>query len=158
MQRHTGRLGTPGAAVTPTRVPDPWAFLLRELPDVNLIRAAIPEPGRYYHRERVIVMRSGLLLEEERRYLWHEVVHAVRGDEACSGWLRAKMERAVEREAARRAMPARVLAAGMAASVGWHDFAGRMKVPEEWVRFRLEIAHPSERELVDSARRWEETA
>lgn len=139
-------------------MPDPWEFLLRELPDVNLIRARIPEPGRYYHRERTIVLRRGLLLEEERRYLWHEVVHAIRGDEECSGWLRGKMERSVEREAARRAMPGRVLETAMGASVSWHDFAGRMKVPEEWVRFRLEIAHPSERLLVDEARTWEETA
>lgn len=139
-------------------VPDPWAFLLRELGDVNLIRARIAEPGRYYNAERVIVLRRGLLLEEERRYLWHEIVHALRRDERCTGWLKDKMERSVEREAARRAMPRDALVAAMEASVSWHDFAGRMKVPVEWVHYRMDISHPSEKGALDAARRWEETA
>lgn len=140
------------------QVPDPWAFLLDHLPEVNLVRARIPEPGRYYDSERAIVLRRGLLLEEERRYLWHELVHALRRDQDCGGWLRSKMEQSVDREAARRAMPGRVLEVAMGMSVDWHDFAARMKVPEQWVRFRLSIAHPSERELVDQARSWENTA
>jgi hypothetical protein len=142
----------------PIHVPDPWEFLLRELPDVVLLRLAIDEPGRYYDRERAIVLRRGLMLEEERRFLWHEVVHALRQDGDCGLWLSARMERSVEREAARRAMPAKLLEAAMAVSFDWHDFASRMKVPEPWVRFRLEIAHPSERALVDEARSWENTA
>ena len=131
---------------------------MRELPEVNLIRAGIPEPGRYYDDERVIVLRQGLLLEEERRYLWHEIVHATRRDQTCHGWPRASMERSVEREAARRAMPHDVLAEALAESADWWDFASRLKVPEEWVRYRVTIAHPSERAMLETTRRWEASA
>jgi hypothetical protein len=68
------------------------------------------------------------------------------------------MERSVEREAVRRAMPRDVLVAAMADSVSWHDFASRMKVPVEWVHLRVDVAHPSEKGALDAARRWEETA
>lgn len=139
-------------------VPDPWGFLAAELPDVHLIRAAIPERGRYYDAERVIVLRAGQRLDEERRYLWHEIVHALRRDTQCEGWARHATERSVEREAAQRAMPMSVLEEMMAKSVGWHDFADRLKVPEEWVRYRIDIAHPAERVIIDRARRWENTA
>lgn len=141
-------------------VPDPWAFLHERLPDVVLVRAPTPEPGRYYHRERVIMMRSGMRLDEERRYLWHEIVHALRGDETCAqDWLVRRMEDSVEREAARRAMPLSVMEEALQAAVDFHDFADRMKVPEEWVRFRVAIAHPAEKALLDrAAARWEESA
>ncbi|MBD3783474.1 MAG: hypothetical protein IE926_11055 [Micrococcales bacterium] len=139
-------------------MPDPWQFMMRELPDVVLVRARIAEPGRYYHRQRAIVLRRGLLLEEERRYLWHELVHALRGDEQCDAWANWKMELSVEREAARRAMPVEVLEDAIAASVNWYDFVGRTKVPEEWVRFRIETAHPAEKGAVEAARRWQESA
>lgn len=118
-----------------------------------LVRAAIAEPGRYYHRQRVVVVRQGLLLEEERRVLWHELTHARRGDTSCRGWLAEHQERSVEREAARRAMPTGLLEHLLADAVGWHDMVGRCKVPEGWVRFRLDIAHPAERALLQDA--WE---
>lgn len=139
-------------------VPDPWAFLARELPDVHLIRKPIAEPGRYYDGERAIVLRRGLLLEQERRYLWHEIVHALRRDSSCTGFMAGKMERAVEKEAARRAMPPSVLLAGARASIDFHDLVWRMKVPENWVRFRIDIAHPSERQRLDEACEWVESA
>lgn len=135
-------------------VPDPWSFLAAELADVVLIRERIKEPGRYYDDRRAIVLRKGLSIEAERRYLWHEIVHAIRRDEACHGWARHTMERSVEREAARRAMPLLAMEAQMAGSATWPDFVWAMKVPEVWVRFRLEIAHPAERIIVDRACRW----
>lgn len=137
-------------------VPDPWALLGRELPDIELVRIPrLPEPARYYHAERVIAVRKGLLLEEERRYLWHEIVHAQRGDTACHmEWLRGKNERSVEREAAQRAMPFSAVEAQLQAAVTWHDFVDQMKVPEPWVRFRLDIAHPAEKVLIHRACRW----
>lgn len=138
--------------------PDPWAFLHRELPDVTLVRERIAEPGRYYDDHRAIVLRKGLRIEEERRYLWHEIVHALRRDQMCEGWLAAKMEASVEREAARRAMPLPAMRAALEQAATWADFVWLMKVPEAWVRFRVDIAHPSEKALLEQWRRWEETA
>lgn len=139
-------------------VPDPWKFLALELPDVTLVRARISEPGRYYDAHRAIVLRKGLRLEEERRYLWHEVVHALRRDSRCEGWLAAKVEASVEREAVRRAMPAAAMHAALDRAACWADFVWHMKVPEEWVRFRVEVAHPSEKAMLREAARWEEIA
>ena len=125
---------------------------------MQLLREGIPEPGRYYNRQRAIVLRKGLLLEQERRYLWHEIVHALRRDASCAGFMLGKMERAVEKEAARRAMPPATLLAGARASIDLHDLVWRMKVPEPWVRFRIDIAHPSERQNLEQACAWVESA
>jgi hypothetical protein len=134
-------------------VPDPWA-VLREMPDVVLLRQPIAEPGRYYHAHRAIVLRSGRSLEEERCSLWHEIVHAERGDTACTGWVASDTERRVEREAARRAMPLAVMERRLALATDWHDFVWHMKVPERWVRFRLSHARPAERARLERACRW----
>lgn len=136
-----------------SEVPDPWA-LLGQMRDVVLLRAPIPEPGRYYHARRAIVLRSGRPLEEERRSLWHELVHAERGDAACTGWARSDAERRVEREAARRAMPVEAMEHRLALAADWHDFVWHMKVPEWWVRFRLALALPAERARLDRACTW----
>ncbi len=139
-------------------VPDPWDVLASQHPDVVLITRPIPEPGRYYHAERAIILRRGMKIEEQRRYLWHELVHVGREDASCSGWARHTMERSVEREAARRAMPFSVLKAGIMGSAMWADLVWSMKVPEPWVRFRIEIAHPAERALLREACQWAESA
>lgn len=124
--------------------------------DLILVRARIPELGRYYHQHRAIVVRSGLLLEQERRVLWHELTHHHRGDTSCSGWLAEKMEASVEREAARRAMPTSLLEHLLADAVDFDDLVWRCKVPAEWVRFRLDTAHPAERALFIEATRRNE--
>lgn len=139
-------------------VPDPWRLLHEHLPDVVLLRRPIAEPGRYYDEQRAIVLRKGLSLEAERRYLWHEIVHAIRRDRACAGFLGDKVERSVEREAARRAMPASAVRHGLERAATWHDFCWHMKVPEQWVRFRVSIAHPAERAIFARAAGWEESA
>ncbi len=139
-------------------VPDPWRMLHEQLPDVLLLRQRIEEPGRYYDQHRVIVLRKGLRIEAERRYLWHEIVHALRRDRACIGFIGDKAERSVEREAARRAMPTAAVHHGLERAATWHDFCWHMKVPEPWVRFRLAIAHPAEKASFACAARWEESA
>lgn len=117
-------------------------------------RMAIAEPGRYYHERRAIILRTGLKIEEERRYLWHELVHARRGDMACSGWASSTQERSVEREAAQLAMPLRTLEWGVGQAAHWDDFVSLMKVPGSWVRFRLTIGHPAEKAILNKACRW----
>ena len=134
-------------------VPDPWA-VLREMRDVVLVRQPIAEPGRYYHGRRAIVLRSGRSLEEERCSLWHELVHAERGDVECTGWAASAIERRVEREAARRAMPLDVMERRLSVASDWDDFVWHMKVPERWVRFRLTHAGPAERARLRRACRW----
>lgn len=125
-------------------VPDPWSELAAH-PGLILVRAPIAEPGRYYDAHKCIVIRKGMLLEQERRYLWHELVHADRHDQECSGWLSQSQERSVDREAAKRAMPYLVLERVMGDAVTWADLVDQMKVPEQWVRFRLDICPPGER-------------
>jgi len=122
--------------------------------DVVMVRQPIAEPGRYYHERRAIVLRSGRTLEEERRSLWHELVHAERGDTQCSGWAASAIERRVEREAARRAMPLAVMERRLALAGDWDEFVWHMKVPEPWVRFRLAGALPAERARLERACRW----
>lgn len=134
-------------------VPDPWA-VLRQMRDVVMLRQPIAEPGRYYHGRRAIVLRSGRSLEEERRFLWHELVHAERGDTECDGDPAAAIERRVEREAACRAMPLGVMERRLALASGWDDFVWHMKVPEQWVRFRLSHTLPAERVRLQRACRW----
>lgn len=51
---------------------------LTALPDVMLLRAPIPERGRYYDDLRAIVLREDLPVEQEQAVLWHEVLHAQR--------------------------------------------------------------------------------
>lgn len=100
-----------------------------------MVRAPIAEPGRYYAEHHTIVLRSGLLLEQERRYLWHEVIHSDRGDRV--GHTDAAVERLVEREAAERAMPWSSLWWAWEQSTDLTDVAGLLKLPEDWVWFRV---------------------
>lgn len=122
------------------RVPDPWEWLA-SMSDVTMMRGPIPEPGRYYHARRLVVIREGLLLAEERAVLWHELVHADRGDERCGGSTRAS----VDREAGRRAMPWPVLKWGIDQSHDLASLVDLMKVDERLVRVRLTTAHPAEK-------------
>lgn len=99
-----------------------------------------------------------MLLEEQRRHLWHELVHADRRDLACQG--SPEVEASVEREAARRAMPLASLVWAMGLEWERHHVAGLLRLPEEWVQFRLTTAHPRERmrlREVYGARRERET-
>lgn len=134
-------------------VPNPWT-VLRGMRDVVMLRLPIAEPARYYHGRRAIVLRSGRSLEEERRSLWHELVHAERGDTECAGWAGSATERRVEHEAARRAMPLVVMERRLAVATDWDDFVWHMKVPEWWVRFRVAHARPGERARLERACRW----
>ncbi len=124
-------------------VPDPWDVLRAER--LILTHEPIAEPGRYYHRQRAIVLRSGLLLVEQRAALWHELVHARRGDEAREWPLSARMEASVDREAARWAMPLADLLAAVRDDVPAAEVADRLKTTEHLLGVRLTALHPAER-------------
>lgn len=91
-------------------------------------------------------MRSGLLLEEERRYLWHELTHADRRDTA--GHNNVAVERVVERRAAENAMPWESLLWAWETATDMEEMAGLLKLPEEWVRFRLACLHPARKAML----------
>lgn len=116
-----------------------------------MLRLSIAEPGRYYHASRSIIMRTGLLIEDERRFLWHELTHAERGDEAC--YSSGEVERSVDREAAQWAMPLSALEWAFGEALAFHEAASLLKLPESWVLYRLDVAHPAERALVQRAAR-----
>lgn len=136
-------------------VPSPWVALASRA-DLMLLRERCDDPARYYHHDRAIVVDRGLLIEEERWHLWHEVVHSDAGDEAWH--TDARRERAVDREAARRAMPITTLEWAFATGDSWSSAAALLKLPEERVRWYVEeVLHPAGRELVWRAsvnQRW----
>lgn len=114
-----------------------------------LTELVIPERGRYYHEHRTIVLRRGLGLAEQRSVLWHELVHAERGDFRCQDpVLNARQEMSVDREAARRAMPWPVLRWAVDEASCQQDFVDRLKVDPALVQTRLDCLHPAERAYV----------
>jgi hypothetical protein len=127
------------------KVPSPWVALAAR-PWLNLLYADIPEPARYYDAHRSIVLRRGLLPVEQRRYLWHELVHADRRDIADQG--SPGVEAQVERRAVLRALPLVTLRWAFAREASRHDVAAAVQLPEEWLQFRLDVASPSERALL----------
>lgn len=98
--------------------------------------------GRYYHRLRAIVLRRGMSIVEQRVTLWHELVHAERGDETC---LPKYEHTQVEREAARRAIVLEDLADALLWSQDPAEVADQLKVTEDLLRVRLDHLHPAER-------------
>lgn len=140
------------------RVPDPWAVLART--DLALwAEVVMPEEGRYYHRQRVIFLRKGLLVVEQRATLWHELVHARRGDNRCHmTWFDDQQERSVDREAARRAMPITALLAAFTGARCYAEIADTLKTTERLLMVRLDALHPSERAAVQRVREQSEEA
>lgn len=106
----------------------------------------MPDFGRYYDTERTIVIRKGLLIEEERRHLWHELVHADRRD--CAFHTDASVERLVERHAAENAMPWESVQWAWAEATDLTEMAGLLKLPEDWVYFRLRGLHPAQKAML----------
>lgn len=126
------------------RVPDPWQVL--SLTDLLLATVSMPEAGRYYHRQRVVMLRTGLLLVEQRAVLWHELVHARRGDAGCGmDWYTSKEEVSVDREAARWAIPLGALAEALRGDPFPAESADRLMTTEALLRIRLDALHPAER-------------
>lgn len=116
-----------------------------------LTEMVIPERGRYYHEHRTIVLRTGLDLREQRAVLWHELVHAERGDFRClDAVLNARQEMSVDREASRRAIPWPVLRWAVDGASCRDDLIDRLKVDELMVRVRLACLHPAERAYIQA--------
>lgn len=111
-----------------------------------MIRLPIDKPGRYYDCHKAIVVRTGLPIEQERRYLWHELEHADRRDRV--GHTNAKVERLVERHAAENAMPWLSVQWSWTIATDLHEMAGLLKLPVEWVRFRLGNLHPVQKAVL----------
>lgn len=107
---------------------------------MKMIRARISEPGRYYESHRTIVLRSGALLVDERRALWHELGHCRRRDRACD--TDAAIERLVDRQAAEDAMPWVSIKAAWRLSSDMDELAELLKAPVDWVHLRLANLHP----------------
>lgn len=111
--------------------------------ELQLVRIALDDTGRYYDESRTIVLRKGMLLEQERQILWHELVHAARRDTA--GHTDAQVERLVERHAAENAMPWVSIQAAWDRATDLTDLAGLLKLPEDWVYFRIKNLHPAQK-------------
>lgn len=92
------------------------------------------------------MIRDGLLLEEERRYLWHELAHADRRDVA--GHNDARVERIVERHAMENAMPWETLRWAWSRSTDLQEMTDLLKLPRAWVASRLRTLHPAQKALL----------
>lgn len=138
-------------------VPNPWVVL--EQSDLLLVRWPIAQRGRYYHHKRTIVVRRGLLLVEERAVLWHELVHARRGDlRCCMTYFAESQERSVDREAARWAMPLPAMLAAYQWARCDAEAADELKTTQALLDVRLKAMHPSERAALARARQRREGA
>lgn len=138
-------------------VPDPWEVLAGT--DIELAHVVMPEAGRYYHRQRVIFLRQGLLLVEQRATLWHELVHARRGDQRCGmPYFDQSQELSVDREAARWAMPTDALLAAFVGARCLAEVADALKTTESLLAVRLNSLHPAERAAVRRLREQLEEA
>lgn len=140
------------------KVPDPWAVLadtdLALLADVDM-----PEAGRYYDAQRVIFLRRGLLLVEQRAVLWHELVHARRGDRRCAtGVLGTRLEASVDREAARWAIPMPALLEALRGDPTDAEAADILKTTPALLRARMLGLHPAERGQLGRLRTMREWA
>lgn len=126
---------------------DPWTVLSEDHPDLVLVRAPIAGRGRYYDGKRAIVIRDDLLVVEERATLWHEIVHARRGDTRCNGRHLRRMEAECHRAAARASIDIHDLADAMTWSDCEHEQADQLKTTVEYVRIRKDPRHlhPAER-------------
>lgn len=126
-------------------VPNPWTELARE-GDLILLRLPIADWGRYYHEQRAIVIRSGIGVREERAVLWHELVHARRGDRGCGDMvLSARVEARVDREAARLAIPLGDLAAALRWTRDPDELAEELKTTTRLLRVRAADLDADER-------------
>lgn len=85
---------------------------------------------------------------EERRHLWHELVHSDRRDTA--GHASEAIERKVERVALRLAIPTRSLQWAAYQTDTMCDLADLLKLPEDWVRTRWLTAPDSEKAMIRS--------
>lgn len=140
-----------------TDVPNPWTVL--EQTDLLLVRWPIAQRGRYYHHKRTIVVRRGLLLVEERAVLWHELVHARRGDlRCCLAYFAESQERSVDREAARWALPMPAVLDVYRWARSDAEAADELKTTQALLRVRLEALHPAERAAIARVRQQREEA
>lgn len=126
-------------------MPNPWTALAAR-PYLQLVRHQIAEAGRYYDDLRTIVIRKGVLLEEERRFLWHELAHADRRD--TLGHNSPAVERIVERHAAENAMPWVSIEWAWSRATDLAELADLLKLPEEWVWFRIKNLHPARKAML----------
>jgi len=126
---------------------DPWTVLREDHPELVLVRAPIGARGRYYNGRKGIVVRDDLLIVQERAALWHEIVHARRGDQPCSGRDLARMELSCRRDAAKLAISIEALADALLWSDCEYQQADELKTIVEYVRIRKDPRnlHPSER-------------
>lgn len=109
-------------------------------PEVKMVRAQIAEPGRYYDAHRTIVLRTGQLLVDERRALWHELGHCRRRDRACD--TDEAVERLVDRQAAEDAMPWVSIKNAWSMATDLDEAADLLKAPPDWLHLRLVNLHP----------------
>lgn len=124
--------------------------MLRGIPDLTLVRAPMPDSGRYYHSQRAIILDARLSAAEARSTLMHELVHAERGDRPCAtDILDARQERTVEREAARRLISLEALADALLWAYDDHDLADQLWVDVATVRARREGLTASEHAIIE---------
>jgi hypothetical protein len=145
-----------------TEVPNPWQRLWDRHRDVLLARLPIAERGRCYSGRGLagaVVLRTGMLIVEERATLWHEIAHLEHRDIPClDAVLGRRQEARCWRIAARLAIPTRALIASCAWPHDEHEWADELKTTVELLTIRLDTAHPAEKAAVARRRAEREDA
>ena len=91
------------------------------------------------------MLREGMDRATERAVLWHELVHAERGDAEC---LSEGEEASVDREAARWALPLDSVLAAVAVTCNYVTTAWVLEIDPDMLVLRLQTMHPSEKAAV----------
>jgi len=125
----------------------PYAAL-REHPDWTLLMADLPpgEQGRWYDRQRVVVLARGLTQRERRCAVAHELVHAERGDDhtAC-GRVALRQEQHADAEASRRLITREDLVDALLWTGDEGELADVLHVDVHMVQVRLRAMTEEER-------------
>jgi len=136
---------------------DPGADAAERYPHITIRRAALRlARSAYFPRRQLILVDEQLDRAGWDASVAHELVHLDRGDlcSADNDVLHAKVERAVEVEAARRLIPFHRLLAAM--EFGWdeHELAHELGVDVELLRARCDYNNlrPHERDEIDRRR------
>lgn len=114
--------------------------------------ASLPR-GRMGHinwHTHTITIDRGLLQAERRCTIAHELIHLERGPAPDDSWLRAREERAVEAEAARRLITLDALADALAWSDRPVEVAEELWVDVQTLDVRVDGLNPAERAELDA--------
>lgn len=129
----------------------PWADLTALGVTVEYDTLRAPRRGYWDPATRTVVLHAGLLQDERRCTLAHELIHVERGDDGrcASSWHESRLEQLVHALAARRLIALADLRFALALSRHEHDLAEELWVDRYTLQVRLATLTGQERRTLD---------